>query len=195
MTINPIRIKGNWDEGYVLDRHIIKSSIIGIDGFGNSIYDTQRTELGELIYQIKYKKKYDKIEDAMKLIAPFIKQWESIQDVQSILAVPYSQKREWQPVEEIAKRIADILPKAIFCENILLKTTNEQAKNLNLNSKNHLHGTIIQTKPAIKRHSILLVDDLYSTGTTLKECVEVLRNDRNIDQIYVLVMTKTKEMR
>ena len=65
MTINPIRIKGNWDEGYVLDRHIIKSSIIGIDGFGNSIYDTQRTELGELIYQIKYKKKYDKIEDAM----------------------------------------------------------------------------------------------------------------------------------
>ena len=55
-----------------------------------------------------------------------------------------------------------------------------------------LNGTIYQNKHAKRRHSVLLVDDLYKTGATLTECVRVLRGDPLIDKIFVLTITKTK---
>lgn len=61
-------------------------------------------------------------------------------------------------------------------------------------SKDHkkLSGTILALKKANKKHNILLVDDLYSTGATLNECVKILREDQLLGKIYVLTMTKTK---
>jgi predicted amidophosphoribosyltransferase len=58
--------------------------------------------------------------------------------------------------------------------------------------KRQIEGSIIQTVFAKDKHSMLLVDDLYDSGATLTECVNVLRQDKNIDKIYVLTMTKTK---
>ena len=40
--------------------------------------------------------------------------------------------------------------------------------------------------------SILIVDDLYSTGATLNEVCKILKQDKNVGNIYCLVMTKTK---
>lgn len=38
---------------------------------------------------------------------------------------------------------------------------------------------------------MLLVDDLFDTGETLKECVKVLKEDINFRSVYVLTITKT----
>ena len=40
--------------------------------------------------------------------------------------------------------------------------------------------------------SILLVDDLYKTGETLNESINILKTDSNLHNIYILTMTKTK---
>jgi len=58
--------------------------------------------------------------------------------------------------------------------------------------KNKIKGTIIATQKGRRQYNILLVDDLYQSGTTLHECVNALREDKNINHIYVLAMTKTK---
>lgn len=52
--LNPVRIYGAWDEGIVLDKHIIKSIFLGCDEKGKEKFENTRTEIGELIYKFKY---------------------------------------------------------------------------------------------------------------------------------------------
>lgn len=47
-------------------------------------------------------------------------------------------------------------------------------------------------KSSKRKVNILVVDDLYESGTTLNEICRVLKRDQNINNIYVLTMTKTK---
>ena len=43
-----------------------------------------------------------------------------------------------------------------------------------------------------KKALFLIIDDLYSTGNTLNEICRVLKQDKNTNKIYCLVITKTK---
>jgi len=190
MTINPVKILGNWDEGYVLDKHMIRSSFLGEDVYGNPKYDNIRSELGELIYQIKYQHKYDNIDKVIDLIKPFIDSWKVLDDIDIILPVPASKYRERQPVNEIAFEISKYL-KVHYVDDVLSKESSEQAKDMNYGEKQGIK--IIAKKKAKKKHKLLLIDDLYQTGATLNECVKILREDSLLEKIYVLVMTKTKD--
>ena len=51
ININPQKLTGNWVEGFVLDIHTLSSSLVGYDEFGHEVFDTKRTELGELLYK------------------------------------------------------------------------------------------------------------------------------------------------
>jgi competence protein ComFC len=53
--INPRRIRGSWADGYALDVHSTGSTFLGYDEFGHPVFDTMRTEVGELLYRLKYK--------------------------------------------------------------------------------------------------------------------------------------------
>ena len=54
--MNIKEIKGSWELGYSLDRHIKSSVYLGENEYGRKMFDTQRTEIGEAIYQLKYKR-------------------------------------------------------------------------------------------------------------------------------------------
>jgi hypothetical protein len=53
-SINPQRIDGNWHSGIALDVHTISSTHLGVNEAGQHAYDTKRSELGELLYRLKY---------------------------------------------------------------------------------------------------------------------------------------------
>ena len=72
MGINPTEIKGNWDKGYVLDQHIIKSTYIGDNAYGRPEFKTERTLLGELVFLFKNRSKYECLNGIIDLIVPFI---------------------------------------------------------------------------------------------------------------------------
>lgn len=191
--INPIKLEGNWTEGFALDIHVIKSIYVGENQYGRPEFDTIRSRLGELVYQLKYRNNPKAIYDIMELIEPFLNKWNIINRIDAIIPVPSSDKnRIQQPVFKISEHIAKFLNKPIFC-NLLEKVTLNQIKDVNFHDKEKLiKGTIRKSKHFTRSVNLLLVDDLYQTGSTLKEVCNVLKQDENVNNIYVLTMTKTK---
>ena len=50
INLNPQEIHGNWRAGYALDFHTVSSHLLP-----DRTYDTERTEIGELVFQVKYR--------------------------------------------------------------------------------------------------------------------------------------------
>lgn len=190
MNIHPIRLTGIWDEGYALDVHTISRTYIGKNAYGYPEYQKEYSEMGGLVYQFKYRNNYSVLSEIITLVTPFINSWGEMKDVDFVIPVPPSKERTYQPAQEIAREIADSL-NASYTNNILVKRNNVESKNLSREEKKLIKNSIMKIKTATKPHNILLVDDLYSSGTTLTECVTALRDDSNIRKIYVLTMTKT----
>jgi predicted amidophosphoribosyltransferase len=190
MSISPKTVQGNWDFGIVLDKHSISSEYLGEDVFGNPKYHNTRTELGELIYTLKYRGRYDAIDKIVSLIKYYLVNDSTLNgkfDV--ILPIPPTKHRDIQPVFLIAEAISNLF-NCYYVDNVLIKTSCEQSKNMI--NKQSIQGTIQQQLPAKRKINVLLVDDIYSTGATANECVKVLRKDKNIDKVYYLAMTYTK---
>jgi len=188
--INPVEITGNWDKGFVMDKHIISSTLKGENVYGYKDYDTVRTELGELVFQLKYRSKHDNVYKILKMIKPFLDKFEELKEVDIVLPVPSSKERDYQPVEELARVIADYLNVSYTCD-VLKKISPQQSKNMDKNAK-CIEGSIVRKLDAKKPHTVLLVDDLYSTGATLTECVSALRTDSLLNKVYAVIMTRTK---
>ncbi len=190
-SMNPICLQqGLWDEGFSLDYHTVNSEYLGENEYGKPIFHTNRTELGELVYNLKYNSDRKALQNILNIISPFLNSWSVLNEVSYAIPVPPSIKsREFQPVEELTKCIAKYLN--IEYGNVLEKSGGGEAKNMDRKSKK-LSNTIKANKYLSSKRNILLVDDIYQSGETLKECVKILRNDNNIHKIYVLTMTKTR---
>lgn len=185
--INPKRIYGVWDYGIVLDNHMKRSIFLGYDENGKEKFDNTRTEIGELLYRFKYKNDKKSLLGIMKMTKEILDKWNIKEKIDIIIPVPSSnKKRKYQPVYEIAKEISKYLNKE-YREDVLIKNSNLQAKD-----KNRINGLIKKTKGITETSNILVIDDLYSTGTTLNEVCRVLKTDKNINKIYCLVLTKTR---
>jgi len=190
MSINPTEIKGNWDKGFVLDKHVVSSTPIGENVYGHMQYDTIRTELGELVFQLKYRNKIENIEKIVCLIKPFLDSFTELREVDVVIPVPPSKIRAFQPANELAQAIAEYLSIS-YTDEVLEKTSSSQAKDMSKATKD-VKGNIVAKIKAKRQHNILLIDDLFESGETLTECVSVLRDDPMLKKIYVLVMTKTR---
>lgn len=185
--LNPVRIYGTWDEGVVLDSHMLKSVFLGYDENGKEKFENTRTELGELIYRFKYQKDKSCLNGIMEMIKDVLDKWNLKEKIDVVIPVPPSnKKRIYQPVFEIAKEIAKYLNKE--CVIDMLSKESE----LQIKDGYSVNGMIIKNKKAENKKSILVIDDLFSTGATLNEVCRVLKTDDNIDKIYCLALTKTK---
>ncbi|UZT07753.1 MULTISPECIES: ComF family protein [Clostridium] len=194
MKINPLELRGNWTKGYALDYHTISSEYLGEDEYGHAQFDTRRSDIGELLYQFKYKNNYSKLNEIIELITPFIEQFTLCNPVDVIIPVPPSNtNRKYQPVYELSKAIGDIINKSVAYD-FLSKCNNTQLKGLGIEEKkNAISGSVIRNKCFLVKRNVLIIDDLYQTGTTLNEISNLLKEEEaNINNIYVITMTKTR---
>src|SRR5712692_6620793 len=72
IAIHPKEIKGSWDRGYVLDVHTISSTMIGYNEFGHPEFDTVRSQLGEIVYRLKYRGDKSTISSIVEAIVKFL---------------------------------------------------------------------------------------------------------------------------
>jgi predicted amidophosphoribosyltransferase len=96
------RLDGNWKKGLAFDLHTIASNYLGPDEYGRDRWDTTRSEMGELIYRLKY----GGDRSAVKRVIELLKAINGIEKFDAIIPVPSTNRnRPYQPVDEIAKEL------------------------------------------------------------------------------------------
>ena len=199
IQINPQEIHGKWRAGYALDFHTVSSRLLP-DG----TYDTERTEIGELVYQAKYRHDQSKIQPIAEIAAKFIKEKFIVNGycvlpyLDAIIPTPPSDEdRPFQPVSEIAAKIGQILDIPVIPDYLIKVKEIIPLKNLEgeENRREQLHGAFVVQATPKKYRCVLLFDDIYRSGETLTAITDVLDKQSNISRVLVLTLTQTRTKR
>lgn len=188
-----VKIEGLWDLGYTLDRQVESSTYLGDDENGKPQFDTTRTEIGEAMYQLKYKSDFSKVDPLSDELVTLIKS--KFKSVDIVIPMPPSKARGQQPVIELAKAVAKKIGRT-YSDNTLVKNgTTKQMKDLkNRDEKvTALLGCFtINKNLGTGLVDVLIVDDIFATGSSLEAACKVLRQYKSVRNIYVAILTRTK---
>jgi predicted amidophosphoribosyltransferase len=190
-----ISIEGNWKSGRAYDLHTVSSTHLGTDEFGHDRFENTRSEMGELVYQLKYKQDKSAVDKIVKLLDSI----GGIDTFDFIIPIPPTNKtRPIKPVELIAvalgkKRGVTVVTDALINEgNEELKGITDPVARIEL-LKEAMKLGAVGNKFQGKR--ILLVDDLFRSGSTLSVVTDLLYKKGKADGVWVLTMTKTRSNR
>ncbi len=190
-AINPKKIVGKWTSGYALDVHTISSIHLGVNELGHDVFDTKRSELGELLYRLKYNS--DKsaateiVEAATKFVNPSVKKFDLI------VPVPPSGVRMVQPVMLLAERLGEALGLPVAdCITTTRAATALKGVMDPEKRKELLDGLYVVDPKETKGRSILLFDDLFRSGTTMNAITEVLMGPGKAASVRALTITRTR---
>jgi len=189
---NPTSIQGNWKAGWALDLHTIKSIPLG-DGK----FDTTYTETGKALKELKYHQNYTQIERLANEVTEFLRTMHILPYINVIIPTPPSKNRDIQPVEEIAKLVSKSLNIPIDTNYIVkIKNTNE-LKGIDdpLEREKLLSGAFNLQDLRYQNKKILLFDDLFRSGSTLKELTKTLYYNGKVNNVYIVTLTKTRSKR
>lgn len=111
-----------------------------------------------------------------------------------LISVPLTKKRlKWRgfnPAEEIGKELSNFLKISLISDCLIkIKETLPQVELSDEKRKENIKGVFsCQNKNRIQGKKILLVDDIYTTGSTLEECARVLR-ESGVKEVFGIVIT------
>ncbi|MBE0472375.1 MAG: ComF family protein [Methyloprofundus sp.] len=188
-----IELQGNWEKGVAYDVHTLASNYLGVDEHGHDRWDSVRSDMGELVYQLKYRGDLSKVPEIVDLIVTKFKGLDSL-DV--VIPAPASKTRSVQPVAEIAKALAEKV--GIDYLDALSKSSSQELKGMDaLEDRLNLLRDSMSIKPGMNLmgKNVLIVDDLFRSGATLQVATEILYRDAKCHNVYVLTMTKTRSKR
>jgi competence protein ComFC len=188
---NPQKIAGKWVRGYALDVHTLSSIHVGINEAGHDVFDTTRSELGELLYRLKFRGDETVVKLIVDAAIQFLEPSRSKFDL--IVPVPPSGNRKVQPVILLATGIGEGLSLPVIqC----VKTTRptEQLKGVQgiEKRKTLLDGLHAVDTSASKDKNVLLFDDLYRSGATMNAITELLLGAGQAATVRALAITRTR---
>lgn len=185
-------IKGAWKQGYALDVQTISSVFVGYSETGRPRFDTTRSEVGELLYKLKYQADKTAVDPIANAAVMLLTRWKPGVDL--VVPVPPSTQRAVPPVLLVAQAIAKMGNKpCIDC----VKTTREPTKQLknvtDLEERKKLLDGFYTVDPNItKGKRILLLDDLYRSGATMNAITETLLGQGEAASVVALAITCTR---
>ena len=195
-AIKPIELKGNWIKGYALDIHTISSEYLGDNELGHSIFKTERSPLGELLFRLKYRSDKSVLDEILNTVVDFLNnKWQITNCIDLIIPVPPSDlDRDSQPVIEIANNLSSKLKIKIDTDSLIKLKETPELKNIEIfEERIELLEDVFSIKDlSIERGKILLFDDLYRSGATLQVITKALYEKGKADNVYVLTLTKTR---
>lgn len=191
---NPRRIMGRWREGFALDIHTLSSIPIGHNEYGHMQYDTTRSELGELLYRLKFKSDDTVVSEIADAAAAFVREWKA--GVEIIVPVPPSSPRALQPVFVLGNALSQRLNIPLI--DCVRKTRDApQLKNVyDLDERlSLLDGLHAVDASAASGRRVLLFDDLYRSGATMNSITTLLYDQGKASDVFALTITRTRSHR
>ena len=191
IPIHPMRIPGRWKEGYVLDYHTTSSNFLGYDEYGHPQFDTVRTEVGELLYRLKYRRRKDALIGLVATSADFIRQWAP--RVHVLVPVPPSKMRGIQPVIQLVNGLSEKLQLPL--RDVVERTESpKQLKDIfDYNERIKLLENAYRVDAEVIRgKSLLLIDDLFRSGATLNAVTSALYDLGKASAVYAFAPTRTR---
>lgn len=189
------KLEGRWKKGLAFDLHTIASDYLGPDEYGHDRWDTTRSEMGELVYRLKYRGDKSATEKIVGLLTGI----GGIEKFDAIIPVPSTKRRRaFQPVDEIAKALGAQRDVEVLVGFLERKSGGQELKEVNDPDKreNILEGAIVVAGDKdISGKKILLVDDLYRSGATLNVATDILYDEARVESVSVLTMTRTRTKR
>ena len=198
MKIDPKRIIGNWTHGWALDQHTVRSTAGASDNIGHPEFATERTEIGEALYKLKYHDDRAQVEPIARTVSDFIRGRSELSDIKAVLAVPPSDtRRSFQPVEAIASRIGVLLNLPAPDDYLLKAKQTLPLKGMTDKRlrREELDGAFAVADQRLARLHVLLFDDLFRSGETLKAVTVALLFLGNVAGVSVVTATSTRSNR
>ncbi len=174
---------------FCLDLYTTGSAITDDGQFKNKY-----SELGQIIYNLKYSGLSDGLKMRLiedKLVPIIINKTKglSLWDRNiTIVPMPFSKVRTLQPVYAIAKSLATKKDKA-FSEDILYKNSHTEAKY----SKDEFDDGVFTENYHGRPTSILIIDDTYGKGRSLRASVKALKRNPKIKNVYYMGIVKNRK--
>ena len=174
-----------------LDWHTVESRSLGQDSLGHAIFDTTRTEIGELLFQYKYRGRVGALNHIVQLAMTKLNAFRGRYDV--VVPIPPS-----SPVRIFTLRIASGIASGLKtkCSWTALQKTKatEQLKTISdpLQRKSILLGVYSAAPKELKNKTVLLVDDVYRSGATMEAAAETLSGQGQARAVHVLAITRTR---
>jgi predicted amidophosphoribosyltransferase len=190
-----IALEGNWHKGYAFDVHTLSSTYLGPDEHGHDKWENTRSEMGELVYKLKYRQ--DK--STLPSIVSLLEKIKGIEKFHFIVPIPPTDRsRQFQPVTEIAQAIGQRHKVAVLADLLVKTPGGPQLKNvddLNERRETLMASMQIADGSRVAGRDVLLIDDLYRSGATLSVATSLLYDKGKANKVCVLAMTKTRSNR
>lgn len=191
MQINPTALQGVWDDGRVLDRHVSSSEFVGYDEYGRPQFDTARTELGDLLYRLKYRGDQSAVGPIAQVASDFIRSWSPGIDV--IVPAPPSRDRPVQPLFLIADELGKLLGLPVDKTSLRKTKATPELENVDYAQRVELLKRAHALEgDAVRGRRVLLLDDLYQSGATMNALTRLLKESGGASAVFALALTKAR---
>jgi len=205
LHIDPQPLYGNWTQGFALDLHTTSSHPLK-DAEGNNIrdengkikWDTKYTLTGDEMHKLKYRREHYRIPKLATTASSFIKCYLNEWQLSCIIPIPPSDTtRLFQPVIKLAEAIGNLCNLQVNDEVLKKVKSTTQLKDIEDPDRRRvlLEGVFDTPQNSLTGRNILLFDDLYRSGETLKAAAQILKNKGAAKNVYILTITKTRSKR
>ncbi len=197
--IDPKLVRGAWKLGWTLDRHTISSQLVGYNEYGREEWDTVRTGLGELLFQLKYRSKDSAIAPIVDTIDGFLQGKPKLrQKIQMIVPMPPSNvSRDQQPVQVIGHGLSQRLQVPLEIDAVRKTKETPELKNItDYEEKVELLDDAFEVDASkTSGKKILLLDDLYKSGASADAVASALCHLGRAACVYFIALTRTRYSR
>jgi competence protein ComFC len=169
----------------------VSSTFVGHDEYGHPRFDTERTEIGELLYRLKNRSDEGVVGEIADTAVRFLESWNPGADI--IVPVPPSRNRAKQPVFVLADALSSRLEIPVKWDAVErtrevpeLKNVYELKERLRL-----LAGAHTGKARVVSGKKALLFDDLFRSGATMNAVTEALY-DAGAKDVFAFTITRTR---